>query len=136
MKGYLLDTNICIYLFKGKYNLMDKILEVGMENCYISEITLTELIYGAVCSSDEKRHTQEVVELLKIIKVLPIRPVNHTFAVIKKTLRMEGKLIDNFDLLIGATALDNNLVMVTENVRHFAHIGSLSIEDWTSGRKY
>lgn len=34
MKGYLLDTNICIYLFKGKYNLMDKILEVGMENCY------------------------------------------------------------------------------------------------------
>lgn len=41
MKGYLLDTNICIYLFKGKYNLMDKILEVGMENCYISEITLT-----------------------------------------------------------------------------------------------
>ena len=36
---YLLDTNICIYLFKGKYNLIEKIKDIGIENCAISEIT-------------------------------------------------------------------------------------------------
>ncbi len=32
---YLLDTNICIYLFKGKYNIDEKIEKVGISNCAI-----------------------------------------------------------------------------------------------------
>lgn len=44
---YLLDTNICIYLFKGKFNIDKKIEKVGIQNCAISEITYAELIYGA-----------------------------------------------------------------------------------------
>lgn len=46
-RQYLLDTNICIYLFKGKYKLKDKLCGVGLDNCFISEITLAELTYGA-----------------------------------------------------------------------------------------
>jgi tRNA(fMet)-specific endonuclease VapC len=44
--GYLLDTDICIYSMKGLYNLENKILAVGIENCYVSEITVLELTYG------------------------------------------------------------------------------------------
>ena len=44
---YLLDTNICIHLFRGNFNLGDKIEQIGLENCTISEITLAELVFGA-----------------------------------------------------------------------------------------
>ena len=44
---YLLDTNICIHFFRGKYNLYDKINKVGLKNCEISEIMLAELVCGA-----------------------------------------------------------------------------------------
>ena len=47
MKKYLLDTNICIFLLRGKYNVNKKIDTVGLDNCYISEITVAELKYGA-----------------------------------------------------------------------------------------
>jgi predicted nucleic acid-binding protein len=44
---YLLDTNICIYFFKGQFGLIEKMRNIGFHNFAISEITLAELIYGA-----------------------------------------------------------------------------------------
>lgn len=129
-RGYLLDTNICIYLFKGKYNIRKKLTEVGLKHCFISEITLAELIYGAQCSSNVKKHTKEIEDLLSILQVLPIRPILTDYGRVKKELRLAGMMIENFDLLIGVTALANNLVMVTENVKHVGHIPGLKIENW------
>jgi len=43
---YLLDTNICVFLLRGKLKLDDLIKEFGRENCFISEITVAELRYG------------------------------------------------------------------------------------------
>ncbi len=40
---YLLDSNICIHFFRGKYGIIDKLELVGLENCAISEITFAEL---------------------------------------------------------------------------------------------
>ena len=39
------DTNICIHFFRGKFHLYEKFLEVGLQNCAISEITLAELVF-------------------------------------------------------------------------------------------
>lgn len=44
---YLLDTNICIYLLKKRFDVESRIGHVGIQNCFISEITLAELYYGA-----------------------------------------------------------------------------------------
>ena len=38
MPKYLLDTAICIAFLKGKHNLSKKVAQVGIENCYVSEI--------------------------------------------------------------------------------------------------
>ena len=46
MKNYLIDTNICIYYIKGKYDLKKKFEEANLDNCFISEITLAELMFG------------------------------------------------------------------------------------------
>lgn len=50
MKPYLLDTDICIAFLQGKYRLKEKIQHVAVQNCYVSEITIAELFYGAYFS--------------------------------------------------------------------------------------
>lgn len=37
---------------------------------------------------------------------------------------------DNFDLLIGSTAIANNFVLVTENVSYFRNLCDIEIENW------
>lgn len=54
-KGYLLDTNICISMLKNKYGVREAILKAKAENCYVSEITLGELYFGASFSDNKKR---------------------------------------------------------------------------------
>jgi len=50
MEKFLLDTNICVFFLKGKFNLNEQLKKDGLQNCCISEITLAELKYGAECS--------------------------------------------------------------------------------------
>lgn len=56
MKRYLLDTNICIYLLKKRHHILERMNQVGWENCYISEITLAELYYGASISGQKNEN--------------------------------------------------------------------------------
>ena len=48
----------------------------------------------------------------------------------KAKLRKSGKLIDDFDILIGATAVANNLILVTENENHLNRLSKINIENW------
>lgn len=48
MKKYLLDTSICIFLFRGNHDLEQRLNEIGHERCFICDIVLAELRYGAV----------------------------------------------------------------------------------------
>jgi len=45
-------------------------------------------------------------------------------------LQKEGKIISDFDLLIGCTSLENKLIMVTENMKDFERISEIKIENW------
>ena len=49
------------------------------------------------------------------------------FAEIRRKLRKNGNLIDNFDILIAATCLTNDLVLITNNLKHFERIEGLKI---------
>ena len=42
-----------------------------------------------------------------------------------------GTPLDDFDLLIGTTALANALVLVTNNEAHMRRISGIQIENWT-----
>ena len=46
------------------------------------------------------------------------------------TLRREGNLITDADILIAATALIHQLILVTENTAHFNRISGLTIKSW------
>lgn len=130
MKRYLLDTNICVFYMKGKYNLSEKINDKIKKSCWISEITVAELLYGATCSNAKEQVLEEVDKFLSQFTVLPVYKSLLRFAEIKADLRAQGNLIDDFDLLIGATAVNNGLTLITENVKHLSRIPHIKIENW------
>lgn len=133
MEKYLLDTNICIFLLRGKYNVDKKMDEVGLENCYISEITVAELKYGAELGNRQGvvRRMQSLDEFIASVRVLPISETLDLFAKEKARLRLAGTPADdNFDLLIGCTAIVYDLVMVTENLQDFKNFSGIRLENW------
>lgn len=127
---YLLDTNICIHLFRGQFNLLDKFKEVDLQDCAISEITLAELIFGAENSSNPEKNQKIIDAFLEQIKILPIFNAIPIYAKEKVRLRKKGIMISDFDLFIGSTAVANELIMVTENIKEFERISKLEIENW------
>jgi tRNA(fMet)-specific endonuclease VapC len=127
---YLLDTNICIFFFKGKHNLIEKIEDVGLINCAISEITLAELVFGAENSENPQRNMRIVEEFAGNITILPIFDSIYKYGKEKSRLKKRGTMISDFDLLIGCTATENNLIMVTENIKEFERISGINIENW------
>jgi len=129
---YLLDTNICIYYIKGLHDLKSKFEEVGPENCFISEITLAELKFGVEKSRAKQKNQKVLDNFLSGIQILPIYPAIDIYAAEKARLQKSGNVIDEFDLLIGATAVSFDLTMVTNNTIHFSRINDIKLEDWTS----
>lgn len=129
-KQYLLDTNICIFFMRGKYDLDQRLRKVGARNCFISFITVAELYYGAACSNNPTLEKQRVTMLISNMNVLPIENCLEVYAESKAYLRRQGTLIDDFDLLIGATAISNNMTVVTENIKHIGLIPGIKAENW------
>ena len=133
MGQYLLDTNICIFLLRGQYDVDKKIDEVGLENCHISEITMAELKYGAELGRKKgiKRRAQGLDSFLSSIQILPISNAIDLYASEKARLRLAGTPADDdFDLLIGCTAIANDLIMVTENIKDFKNFSNIKLENW------
>jgi len=130
MKQYLLDTNICIFILRNNKEVQKRLREVGIENCHVSEITIAELLYGAENSKDVKSNLSQVDLLRQNIDVVPLSDSLSVYAKEKTRLRKSGNLIDDFDLLIGATAIAKGWTMVTDNLRHFEKLSGINIENW------
>ncbi len=131
MNQYLLDTNICIYYIKGLHDLKSKLEKIGPENCFISEITLAELKFGVAKSQAKKKNQKALENFLSGIQILPIFPALDIYAAEKARLQKSGKIIDEFDLLIGVTAVSFDLILVTNNISHFSRLNDIKLEDWT-----
>ncbi len=129
---YLLDTNICIHYLNGQFAIAEKLKKIGFHNVAISEITLAELIFGAEKSQKTAKNRQAISDFIEKnnIKVLPISNAIEFYATEKARLQANGRSVDDFDLLIGATSVQNNLIMVTRNIRHFEHISNIRLENW------
>ena len=125
-----MDTNICIHFLRGKFRLIEKFEELGTEFFAISEITFAELIFGAENSSDPKMNLQLIEVLTNQIVILPIFNAIYLYGKEKARLRSIGLMISDFDLLIGCTAVDKDMIMVTENLKEFERIYGIQLENW------
>ncbi len=127
---YLLDTNICIYYIKGKFQLKEKFRTIDANSFFISEITLAELKFGIANSQAPDKNMESLNKFLTGVQVLPIFDSLDVYANEKARLRKAGKPVDDFDLLIGASAVANNLTLVTNNIKHFERLKGIKIENW------
>lgn len=130
---YLLDSNIVSYIQKGDQKLLDKAKNIGYSRIALCSIVVAELFFGA------NNHPTNSEKLLKYYYNLSNKLICYTFdkncgivyGNIKKQLRKVGKSIDDMDLLIASICLANDLVLVTNNKKHFENIPNLQIENWT-----
>jgi tRNA(fMet)-specific endonuclease VapC len=127
---YLLDTNICIHYFKGQFELKDKIEQIGFRKFAISEITLAELIFGAEKSQKRAQNIKVVEDFAEKITIIPIFDSIRTYGREKARLKSKGTIISDLDLFIGATAIVNEMILVTRNVREFERMDNIKIENW------
>lgn len=129
--NFLLDTDTCVFWLRGRPEVRARVAAVGPEAVSISIITLAELRYGAECSANPVANHEAIEGFVGGVNVLPVdEAVARTFATIKATLRRQGSLLEDFDLLLAATALVNGLTLVTNNVSHFARVADLKIDSW------
>ena len=134
-KSYLLDTNICAFYLRGRYDIDRHIDRVGWENCFISEITALELKMGAELSlqRDGVDRSIQLNRFLADINILPIHDAIDVAAKEKIRLRLAGTPCDdNCDLLIACTAIANDMVCVTDNTKDFFRFENIQLENWVS----
>lgn len=131
MKKYLLDTDICIHLLKGKFDLRNKIEIIGIDNCCISEITIAELTYGAFNSTNFEKHIKEISQIEQLFPVIPIYDSLRKFGEEKARLRKIGSLLPDFDLLIATSAVYHGFTLVSNNVKHMQRVDGVILENWT-----
>lgn len=133
MAKYLLDTNICGFLFRNKYGIKEKIRQVGLENCAVSLLTIAELMVGVEYTLQKTGVNK--YENLKLfensVTILPVEPSIEFAAKEKARLQLAGTEVnDLIDLLIAGTAYANNLTLITDNVKHFQNIKGIKIDNW------
>ncbi len=129
---YLLDSNICIEFLHGKlpyaYDLMKK------SDCRLFKIPAIvegELRLGVVKSDHPEKRRWLVDEFMLAFDVVPFdSKCAQVYAQVRGQLEMAGKTIGPNDLIIAATALANNAVLVTNNVDEFKRVPGLSLESW------
>lgn len=129
-RRYLLDTNTVIDMLKARRGVQKQIVEHGPQNCFISDITISELMTGYYLSGNpvEKKDIDFLKESFTLLRVSP--EVLDKFAEYRALLHRKGCPIPALDLMILATAAVNELIPVSYD-GHLRVIPELNCEDWT-----
>ena len=129
--NFLLDTNIIIYFLRdkpGSLNLFDELLNKG--RLAASLVSYGELEYGACLSKDYKYQRERIEKFIEDVgvEILPLTRITmEIYARIRRLLEIKGRRLDDFDLLIGAAAVENGLTLVTDNAKHFSRFPDIKL---------
>ncbi|MBX3265793.1 MAG: type II toxin-antitoxin system VapC family toxin [Acidobacteria bacterium] len=129
---YLLDTNVCIVYIKfPNSNVLSRIAATPAEEIAVCSVVKYEMFFGSMRSSDPVRSLQIQEAFLEQFESLPFDDTACRHAAkIRADLSRTGTIIGAYDILIAATALANDLTLVTHNVKEFGRVNGLRIEDW------
>jgi len=130
---YLLDTNICIYIIKKRpIAVFEKFKGLSIGSVGISSITLAELQYGIMESSDPRKNREALEKFLTPLEIIDF-DYNATieYGKIRADLEKRGIPIGPLDTLIASHARGLDLILVTNNEKEFNRIPELKTENWT-----
>ena len=129
---YMLDTNVCIDLIRSRPRaVIDRIKEHISDGLCISSITLAELEHGVEKSMHKEHNRVALLKMLTIFKILPFDDgAAEAYGHIRAALESWSEQIGPMDMLIAAHAKAEELVLVTNNIREFARVDGLAVENW------
>jgi len=129
---YLIDTDWIIKYLRGNEKTIKVLNSLYDEGLAISIISFAEIYEGIYRFNGKKQEELETnfINFLNGVKILNIdKKIGKIFAEQRVNLRVKNKLIDNFDLLIGSTALCYDLTLLTNNIKHFERIETIKISN-------
>ena len=130
MNRYMLDTDISSYLIRGDHPEVTDAFVTSFPNVCISAITVAELQYGAM-----KRNNLLLIGKVQVFcKSVQCIGWNAEAAIVyaqlRNALEMQGNLIGSMDMMIAASAIAENDILVTNNIAHFSRIHNLKLANW------
>ncbi len=129
---YLLDTDTIIYSLKGNENVIKNLKKHIDAPVKISIITLMELYYSAYKSERISGNLAKIKTIESSFEIIPTGNESaEIFGRLKSSFQKKGTSLDDFDLIIASCALANNLVLITNNTKHFKRVESLKLDNWT-----
>jgi tRNA(fMet)-specific endonuclease VapC len=129
---YLLDTCVISDFIKGEPGTQIRLKQTPPADIAVSSITVMELRYGLVLNPQRAQKIEPAIaSLLASITVLSFGTAEaEQAAQIRAILKVQGQPIGAYDVLISATALQHNLLMITANQREFDRVPGLQTENW------
>lgn len=129
---YLLDTCLISDFARGVPPVVARLVATPPSATAISAITVMEVEFGLLLRPGVARRLRRVLDaLFASTTVVPFdREDAAEAARLRAELRRKGRPVGAYDLLIAATALRRELVLVTSNTAEFAHCEGLALEDW------
>ncbi len=132
MKEATFDTNIITAYFKGHPKVAQRIEKYQKQfgRLKLNILSYYELLrgYKDLGSAKKLQRFREFASKCEILNVdlTVMEKASDIYVQLKRT----GRLIEDADILIAAIAMVNNLILVTDNIRHFNRINGLQIENW------
>ncbi len=135
MIRFLLDTNLCIELIRGRAPaVLARLRRRKIGTIGISAITLAELRNGVAKSSDAARNTVALAHFCAPLEICPFDPeAAATYGDIRADLERNGTPIGPLDTLIAAHAVALEATVVTKNERAFRRVPGLRLANWMKG---
>jgi tRNA(fMet)-specific endonuclease VapC len=130
---YLLDTNILSFAGRGETNVLNKLAQ-HWNTTFWCDVSLAEFEYGyaVIADTNQDRAAKLRESNEDITRNLPKIEVSSqaftTFGQLK--FELKKNTIEDLDKLIAAVALAHNLVLVTDNTKHFDRVPNLKLENW------
>ncbi len=130
---YFLDTNICIYFLKGLFPaLIEQFQTKTPEEIKIASIVKAELLLGAFKSKNPSKTEKIVKEFLLPYTIISFDDeASIIYSKIRGSLEKKGQVIGPNDLILAATVLANDGILITNNGAEFKRIKDIKIENWT-----
>jgi predicted nucleic acid-binding protein len=123
---YLVDTDWAVWWLRGRSDVVEQLRAFRADGLAISAVTFGELVTGVRRSRDQVRNEEALRHFLRRVTVLPFTDATaHYWGKEQARVLDAGETIAEFDLAIAATALQHDLVLLTENRRHYERVAGL-----------
>jgi tRNA(fMet)-specific endonuclease VapC len=124
---YLLDTNQIVYYLRQEQRVVDDLQSRKQEGLAVSAISVGELYEGIFRATDPAAAEQVLRNFLSEVTVVPVdEEIGRVFGQERARLRQVGLLMSDLDLLIAATALHNDLTLLTAD-QAFDRVQNLNV---------